>query len=67
MFRTFSVLLNVVFVNTDNKLNRKWDVLLKSQAHEACRSTIGMQINKSMKQHSVEGVLRIVFLLCPLS
>lgn len=61
MFRTFSVLLNVVFVNTDNKLNRKWDVLLKSQAHEACRSTI------SMKQHSVEGALCIVFLLCPLS
>lgn len=43
MFRTFSVLLNVVYVNTDNKLNRKWDVLLKSQAYEACRSTIGMQ------------------------
>lgn len=43
MFRTFSVLLNVVYVKTDNKLNRKWDVLLKSQAHEACRSTIGMQ------------------------
>lgn len=42
MFRIFFVLLNVVFVNIDNKLNRKWDVFLKLKVYEVCRLIIGM-------------------------